>query len=413
MAAEDGVIITEAQIGEMAVQDRPPTWHEAVYGDLPSAEHYGTALSAFDKFAATHTVLKEIVDEGHPIDELVAQDYADRAARLELGMREFCRSADIDPKRALLEILVGCGEKYAAPWEDAKAGVIARGEEPTTANIKAECRKQWGKWQFTLTDDELEAFEDGRALYRGGILEGMTPEGSRSLVKEMLVESGIEVERSYATQTGAQRTFDLTRYLHLEPDLRGAVIAAKEYEGIMGQDMKSLDDSRAQIDGEIAEVKALRDLFEIRAGEKPGDHMEIDLSFSTIEDFWDHVRAGQDAGTIPVEEAERFLSIDSLAELDTYIKKHMAFELLDVVFAASGGLHRIPADVDKAVADAAAARDVYAMAVPIIRQQLPDVSVTPSLAQRVMTVVKDEGWHEYPLATSVTAAISMLGLAAH
>jgi len=374
MLAEVGGIAEATQINTQ------PTWAERVYGPrLASAEHFRVAEAAFGKFADVNAELSPKILDGS-IDQDTAQHYVGRLARLELGIREFCRSADVDPKKAALDILIGRREKYIAEWDGATARVEAAGDEPTVANIKRECRASWGKWQFTVYGKERNILADGRRAYEERILAGDSPEEARASVKQGLLAQGHTLERTYKT-VGGLRTFDLTQYFDVTPDLEGIVASSKEFEALTGQ---GVEDSMRQLGDEMGEVVELRSFFDIEAGESIADPATINLKFETIEAFHAHISEQSDAGQISEGERNRYLGITSLEELSKYVREHLAYECIDVVVAAGGILHRIPADVPAAMADAEQDRDKYTKVVAVIKEQLPDITVTPRIAERAV-----------------------------
>lgn len=340
-----------------------PTWHETVYGaHIPTAEHFRTAEAAFGNFVKVNNKYESALVHG-TIAPDEAQEYANRVARFELGMREFCRSAKIDPQRATLDVLIGRSEKYIEVWHEAMKRVIAAGHEPTVALIKDECRTMWGKHQFTITDDEKDALEVGRPKYEEAIRAGFTPEEAREFAKLYLDENNYSTEREYLTDAGESRHFDVTKYLGLKSGLQGIVDSSREFEKLTGQDAA---DSMIQLVSEMAEVVELRSFF------------------NSIQEFHDAVRQRAAAGDIKDDELEIDTGIHSLEGLEAYIQEHLAYECIDVVVAAGGLLHRINADIGLAEVDAGVDRLEYDDIVPVIKKHLPvGVDVTPGLARSV------------------------------
>ncbi len=358
-----------------------PTWHETVYGaHIPTAEHFRTAEAAFGNFVEVNNKYESALVHG-TIAPDEAQEYANRVARFELGMREFCRSAKIDPQRATLDVLIGRSEKYIEVWHEAMKRVIAAGHEPTVALIKDECRTMWGKHQFTITDDEKDALEVGRPKYEEAIRAGFTPEEAREFAKLYLDENNYSTEREYLTDAGESRHFDVTKYLGLKSGLQGIVDSSREFEKLTGQDAA---DSMIQLVSEMAEVVELRSFFHIENGNTPGEPAQIILNFNSIQEFHDAVRQRAAAGDIKDDELEIYTGIHSLEGLEAYIQEHLAYECIDVVVAAGGLLHRINADIGLAEVDAGVDRLEYDDIVPVIKKHLPvGVDVTPGLARSV------------------------------
>jgi len=393
MSAEDGVTITEAQIGNTALPGEPPRWHDEVYGvQFPAAEHFGTVESALSKLHAVSSEHRAALLDGSITPE-AAQEFAGRVARLELGLRGFARSAGVSPSMALSEVTVGRAEKYTARWEEAIAAIQAdRGtdEEPTVQEIKDKCREMWGKGQFTLTQEQNLALADGRRLYREARAKGADHQVAvEEAIGELLV-NGETVIINYKTPSGTLRQMRLADYIDSDVDLEGIVDSSRAFEKLTEQDMAS---SLAQYEGELAEVIELRSFFDLVPGSTPSEPADIALKFDSIDAFRSHVDEEHLAGKISEGEFNRYLQLESLDELREYIEGHLAYEGFDVLLAATGILHRIPADIRAAKEDALADRAVYEEIVPAMQDEVGPV--TPGFANTVKRIMEEQGLRDW------------------
>lgn len=384
MLAEHGSAIGVQEIERGA---QPLTWHESLYGKVPTAEHFRTAEAAFDKFEASHNEFSEELLAVGKLEDEPAQEYANRAARLAVGMREFCRSCGIDPDIATLDVLIGRNEKYIKAWPDAMKLVLESGQEPNVANIKDACRTLWGKWQLTLEPHEHEVLAEARRLYEIALSEGHSDERARVLVGEILALDNKTTIKKYVTQKGHPRTLDLMEYIDLRPDLEGVVASSKGFEETCEQ---SIEDSVRQLKSEMAEVKELRGFFYVQGGETVDTPATMVFKSESIEDFRRH-----------------FSMVDDPL---TYIQEHLAYECIDVMVAAAGILHRIPADVALAEIDARVDRERYADALLHARDELQarGIPLTPAHLRRILETA-ELGLPDGDYENTIPLAVALLG----
>lgn len=395
MAAEDGVVPAEALAG---VQTSRLTWSEQVYGTVPSAEQFGITEAAIVNLRSAYDDAR--VDLIYnKLEPEKAQEFAGRVARLELATRGFCQSAGIDPEAAIVDILIGRQEKYPDVWEDALATIKAHAEaEGKEFNPKSEfdireakriCKDRWGKWQLKLSPDQHEILSRGRELYEAAIADGREEDDAVALASAGLADEGLEIRYPYLTKAGVQRSLDLSRYFGLKPHLQGIVTTSAGFEGMTGQDMRG---STEQFDAEIEEVVELRKMFSIEPGDEVGDPAKIVLAFADIDAFKRYIQEEHSNGFMSDEEYARYDELGSLDDLHSYIVGHVSYECLDLLVAAGGILHRIPADIAVAQADARADRDVYKdVVVPTMQDVLgPDVRIHPTHAAKVAKIAREE-----------------------
>ncbi|KXK10566.1 MAG: hypothetical protein UZ22_OP11002000669 [Microgenomates bacterium OLB23] len=387
--------------------DKPQlTWHEEVYGKVPTAEHFRTAEAAFQNFAATHANMRDTMLETGTLEGDNAQEYANRAARLALGMREFCRNTGVDPDIATIDVLIGRDEKYLRAWQRASALVEAEGIEPDVVSIKTKCRELWGKWQLTLDAEEHAVLAEARGLYEMALSEGHTDDEAQELVRDIMRLGGRKTEKQYITQAGAARTLDILDYVSLKPSLESIVASSRKFEGTCDQ---SMSDSIRQLESEMAEVVELRSFFDVHGGEKIDSPAQMVLKFNTIEDFRTHITQEANGGRISEGEYNRFMQLDSLDALMAYIQEHLAFECIDVVVAAAGVMHRIPANVAAAEADARVDRQRYAAALEYARDALDTygIAATPRIIRKAIDTA-EQGMPALDWEHAIPQAVALL-----
>ncbi len=376
----DGTIFADKRHGEfeaMIYGDATRYFPELVGLSQRGLSNLAEATDAIEPYIINREDLRSEQGEETSRD----QEYAAVVAKTFLGVEAVVSADGGDFPRICDDILAGRVLKYIVPMEERRAA--GRADELSVADIKLECRERWGKGQFRFTDDQYRTLTDMRDSYRAALEQGLPQEEAMAFATSAHQEDAYLT--SFTTFAGEERELDLRRFIGFKPGFVALVKMSGEFERDMGQ---GADLSFAQVNAEMAEVEELIDFLDPDFTEHPGS--ELKLRFGTIEEFRSHIEMLHADGQLPKELHSAYLGLESISDVEAYIRKNLLSEYIDCCVAATGIVARTSADVDLAKATAIGERDLtYGVGGLLIRdiaEQLlggEAIELTPSVVKQL------------------------------